>query len=62
MTIGEMQKWTQRFNRIVQADPYFKNNRLSNMKNDIELAYPGLQDGHAAELHEAVLEEMGELV
>lgn len=58
MTFGEMNRWTKRFLQIIGAAQCLKNNRLENMKNDLELAYPGLQDTHAARLHSAVLEEL----
>lgn len=58
MTTGEMNNWTKRFNQIVGAAQCFKNSRLINLKNDLELAYPGLENEHAAQMHTAVLEEM----
>lgn len=58
MTFGEMNSWTQRFLQIIGAAQCLKNSRLENMKNDLELAYPGLENIHAAQMHSAVAEEM----
>lgn len=58
MTVGEMLGWNQRFLQIIGAAQTLKHSRLNNMKNDLEQAYPGLKDKHAAQMHAAVLEEM----
>lgn len=58
MTVGEMLKWTQRFNQIIGAAQCLKNNRLESLRNDLELAYPGLVNDYAAQMHSAVLEEL----
>lgn len=60
MTVGEMNKWTKRFNQIIGAAQCLKSNRLENMRKDLELAYPGLKNEHAAQMHSAVLEELEE--
>lgn len=60
MTIGEMNKWTQRFLQIIGGAQVYKQQRLEQMKRDLDQAYRGKQvDPFALQMYAAVIEEMG---
>lgn len=59
MTTGEMNKWTKRFNQIMGAAQAFKYKRLSNLRDDLVLAYEGHPyDPYAGFMFAAITEEL----
>lgn len=58
MKVGEMLAWTRRYESVIRARGSTYRERLDNLKSDLELAYPGLGDSFAAQLHATVADEL----